>query len=137
MNLIAALFAFFAVMWLTAGAGRLVQDASMQISQQSERLLALQRAEAALARTAASLRSTDTDVYADGGEVQVETLASASDAELQELPLMLQRVTAVGEERGTRIRLQADYAVDGCESAHDEHCVARVRRIAWRQLSPE
>ncbi len=137
MNLVATLFALFAVMWLIAGSGRSVQDAGTQMSQQSNRLLALQRAEAALARTARSLRSADADVDIDGGEVQVETLASASDAELEELPLMLQRVTAVGEERGTRVRLQADYAVDGCESAHDEHCVARVRRIAWRQLSQE
>lgn len=71
------------------------------------------------------------------GQPTIETLPTAADAELSGLPLTLQRVTVTGEWRGVRVRLQADFVVDGCESVDDEDCIPRVRRIAWRQLMPD
>ncbi len=134
MSLIPALFSLLAAMLFSVGASRSVQDAGLQMSQQVERLLALQRAELGLARVAEFLASSDADGEVGEWGAQMETVPSASNPELQDLPLTLQRVTVTGEERGTRVRLQADYAVDGCESTYDDHCVSRVRRIAWRQL---
>ncbi len=146
MSLTPTLFALFTAMQFFIASGRLVQDSGLLMSQQAARLLALQRAEVKLAHAARRLADPHIDIDAaaaiqvwsdDDGDGSIETLPVAADAELEELPLTLQRVTVVGQQGGTRIRLQADFAVDGCESAHDDPCAPRVRRIAWRQLSPD
>ncbi len=160
MSLLPALVVFFAVLLFAAASGQQLQDAGLLASQQADRALAWRRAEAALARSAASMAEDaaglsddvgDDADDADGANVsrafngadgpdaapRIETLPSAADSELGELPLSLQRVTAAGKAGMTRVRLQADYAVDGCESADDESCISRVRRIAWRQLPPD
>jgi hypothetical protein len=49
----------------------------------------------------------------------------------------LLRVTAAGESGRSLVRLQADYAIAGCEGAHDDPCTPRVRRIALRELPVE
>lgn len=151
MSLLPSLIVFFAVLLFAAASGQQLRDAGLLASQQADRALAWRRAEAALGRSAASLsaglagmpdnvggdadRSDEPDGFDDGPGI--ETLPSAADSELGELPLRLQRVTAAGEAGMTRVRIQADYAIDGCESAHDEPCMPRVRRIAWRQLPPD
>lgn len=138
MSLMPSLFALLAVLMLTASAGRLAQDASLLASQQADRLIALQRAEIALAHAAEFLAGDMASAADSGGngdwDGMIETLPSADDAELGELPLELRRVTVSGAGGSARVRLQADFAVDLCESAYAEACVARVRRIAWRQL---
>ncbi len=154
MSLLPSLIVLLAVLLLTAASGQQLHDAGLLASQQADRVLAWRKAEAALAHSAAALlagaagvpedESDDGDDSGGGGEdgsdgatTRVETLLSAADSELGELPLNLQRVTATGEAGRIRVHLQADYAVDGCESAHDDACTPRLRRIAWRQLSPD
>ncbi len=130
MSLLPTLFALLVILVYGAASSRSVQDAGLLVSQRADRLLALQRAEAGLAHVADVLAHGDGDPL----NATLELLPSAADAELEELPLLLHRVTVTGEAGSAHIRLQADFAVDGCESAHDGDCVSRVRRIAWRQL---
>lgn len=146
MSLIPSLFALCATLLLMAASSRSVQDTGLIMSQQAERLLAMQRAQLRLVQAAEMLADPNAEFGAmseiEDGEYgrwasMIETLPIATDAELPDLPLTLQRVTVTDDGRGARVRLQADFAVDGCESAHDEAYVPRVRRIAWRQLSPD
>lgn len=113
-----------------AASSRSVQDAGLLVSQRADRLLALQHAEAELAHVATVLAQDDIGPL----NATLELVPSAADAELEELPLLLHRVTVIGEAGSARVRIQADYAVDGCESADDDACVSRLRRIGWRQL---
>lgn len=142
MSLLPSLVVLFAVLLLTLASGQQGRDAALLASQQADRQLAWRRAEAALAQSAAAL-AADAAGVPDPAPVgrdidtRIEMLPGAANAELGELPLNLQRVTATGEAGRTRVRLQADYAIDGCESAHDEGCRPRLRRIAWRQLLPD
>jgi hypothetical protein len=130
LSLLPSLFALLVILVYGAASSRSVQDAGLLVSQRADRLLALQRAEAELAHVANVLARDDSGPL----NTTLELVPSAADAELEELPLLLHRVTVIGEAGSARIQLQADYAVDGCESAHDDTCVSRVRRIAWRQL---
>ena len=141
MSLLPSLVVLFAVLLLTLASGQQWRDAALLASQQADRQLAWRRAETALARSAAALAADAAgmpdEALGDVVDTLIETLPSAANSELGELPLKLQRVTATGEAGRTRVRLQADYAIDGCESAHDEGCTPRLRRIAWRQLLPD
>ncbi len=142
MSLLPSLVVFFAVLIFAAASGQQVRDAGLLASQQADRELAWRHAEAGLARSAAMPVADAAGEPEDGGEdnstaLQIETLPSAADSELGELPLNLQRVTAAGQVGTTQVRLQADYAVDGCEDVHDEVCTPRIRRLAWRQLPPD
>lgn len=130
MSLLPTLFALLVILIYSAASSRIVQDGGLLLSQRADRLLALQRAETELAHASSRLAYGGNDAL----NATLEILPSAADAELDELPLLLHRVTVTGEAGSVRVRLQADYAVDGCESADDDDCVARVRRIAWRQL---
>ncbi len=145
MSLLPSLVVFFAVLLFAAASGQQSRDAGLLASQQADRELAWRRAETALARSAASLVADVANAPDDGGDdgdgdragPRIETLPSAADSELGELPLNLQRVTAAGEAGTAQVRVQADYAIDGCEDAHDEACRPRIRRLAWRQLLPD
>jgi Tfp pilus assembly protein PilX len=130
VSLLPSLFALLIILIYSAASSRIVQDDGLLVSQRADRLLALQRAETELAHATSQLAHGGNDAL----NAALEILPSAADAELDELPLLLHRVTVTGEAGSARVRLQADYAVDGCESAHDDDCVSRVRRIAWRQL---
>lgn len=134
MSLMPSVFALFAALLFSFAASRSLQDNGLLMSQQTGRLLALQRAQVRLAQATDILAGATVDAQDDGWIGTVETLPSAADAELQGLPLMLQRVTVVGDGGAVQVRLQADFAVDGCDTALDGECVPRVRRIAWRQL---
>ena len=77
-------------------------------------------------------------VAADGAViVSVENVPSSDRGEIADLPLHLLRVTATGESGRSVVRLQADFAIDGCEGAYDDACTPRMRRIALRELPAE
>lgn len=131
MNLLPGLVALLIVMLLSTASSGLVAEGTWSAMQRIERLRARERAEAALSQAAAALANG-----ADpGAGVVIEQLASSPATELGELPLLLHRLTATIQGKASRVRLQADYAVDGCESPYDDPCEVRVRRIAWRELS--
>ncbi len=140
MSLLPALLAMVAVVLAAAGAASIVRDGGLAQSRHADHQLARMRAEAALRRAAAGLGEThaaaDSLARADAA-IRIDEVASSDTAELADLPLQLLRVTATGESGRIRVRVQADYAIDGCESAHDDPCTPRVRRIAWRELSVE
>ena len=92
----------------------------------------------ALGRAAATYGQADADRAAAADEALiVEQVPSADRGEIADLPLQLLRVTATGESGRSLVRLQADYAVDGCEDPDDDPCTPRVRRIAVRELPVE
>ena len=132
MSLLPAIVALLVVMWFATSSGRVVQDAGLSVAERTDRELARQQAEFALRRAAEALVNDE----ALSGEVSVDEVPVSEHAELGDLPLTLQRLTATGQSHQSRIRLQADYAIDGCESEHDDPCQPRVRRIAWRELPP-
>ena len=132
MSLLPAIVMLLVVMMLAASSARVVQDAGLSTALRTDRDLARQHAEMALRRAATSLADGD----APDGDVSVDEVPVSELAELGDLPLTLYRLTVTGQTHQSRIRLQADYAVDGCESEHDDPCQPRVRRIAWRELSP-
>lgn len=138
MSLLPALIAMLAVMLAAAGASVLVRDGALVAAQHVDRQLARQRAEAALGRTAAVYGQAYADGTAtDDESVMVEYVPSADRGEIADLPLQLLRVTAIGENGRSLVRLQADLAVDGCEDADEDSCMPRVRRIAVRELPVE
>lgn len=131
MNLLPGLIALMIVMLLSTASSRLVADGTWSAVQRFERVKVRERAERSLLQAAEALAigaSTDTGVV-------VERVASSPTAEPGELPLLLYRVTAAVRGRTSTVKLQADYAVDGCESPYDDPCRPRVRRIAWRELA--
>ncbi len=130
MSLFPAIVTLLVVMLLAAASARISQDTGLAAAQRMDSHMARQRAEIALQHAAAAL-GTGEPVPSDA---LVEEVALCEQAELGDLPLVLQRVTATGYGHQARVRLQADYAVDGCESADEEPCLPRVRRIAWREL---
>jgi hypothetical protein len=132
MSLFPAIVTLLVVMTLAASSARLAQDTSLLVEQRIDGQLARQRAEIALQRITATL--VDDQPAADIGSI--EAIRISDQAELGDLPLMLYRVTTSGQGHRVIVRVQADYAVDGCESADDDPCMSRVRRIAWRELSP-
>ena len=131
MSLMPALISLVIVMLLSSASSGLVREAAWAAALRSEKQALKNRADSALSRAANALANGEEP----GPDVVIDLIPSAPDAELDELPLMLHRVTATGEGRAGKIRLQADYALDGCESAFDDPCRSRVRRIAWRQLA--
>jgi hypothetical protein len=142
MSLLPALLALCAVMLAVAGAARMVRDGGLVTAQHVDHQLARARAETALRRTATRFAQAealaDDPAVADGaGTVTVEEVPSSDQGEIADLPLHLLRVTAAGESGRSLVRLQADYAIDGCEGAYDDPCTPRVRRIALRELPVE
>lgn len=134
MSLMPSIIAFVVALLFSVAARGVAQESSLAMSQQAARLMAFQLAEVRLAQVASLLSASepaDDDIQALGS---VENVLSSPSAELQDLPLTMQRITVVGASGVIQVRLQADFVVDGCESAHDVGCVPRVRRIAWRQL---
>lgn len=131
MSLLPGLIALLIVMLLSTASSRLVAEGTWSATQRVERVKVRERAERALSQA--------TDALATGAEVVegvvVEQLASSPAAESGELPLLLHRVTVTVRGRTSVVKLQADYAVDGCESPYDDPCRAGVRRIAWRELA--
>lgn len=136
MSLVPALIAMLVVLMVTTGSAFLSQDSLLAAGRRADRQLALERAEAMLQHEAAVLAG-QTD--GDGGDPAVEhaDIRSSPFTELNELPLVLHRLTAVGRGRQVMVRLQADYAIEGCVSAYDDGCQPRLRRIAWRELPVE
>ena len=132
MSLFPAIVTLLVVMMLAASSARLAQDTSLLAEQRIDGQLARQRAEIALQRLSATL-AHDQPAASVG---PIEAIRISDQAELGELPLTLYRVTVTGQGHRVIVRVQADYAVDGCESADDDPCTSRVRRIAWRELSP-
>lgn len=130
MSVFPALVTLVLVMMLVMSSLRVTQDTGLATAQLNDAQLARQRAEGALLRAASLLASGESVIAA----VSIEQLEISGQAELGDLPLQLHRVTAVGQGHQARIRLQADYVIDGCESEHDDPCAPRVRRIAWREL---
>jgi Tfp pilus assembly protein PilX len=140
MSLLPALLALCAVMLAVAGAARMVRDGGLATAQHVDHQLAWVRAETALRRTATRFAQADAladDFAAADAAVTVEEVLSSDQGEIADLPLYLLRVTAAGESGRSRVRLQADYAIDGCEGAHDDPCTPRMRRIALRELPAE
>lgn len=138
MSLLPALMAMLAVMLAAAGASLLVRDGGLAAAQHADRQLARLRADAALGRAAAIYGQADAERAAAADEALiVEQVPSADRGEIADLPLQLLRVTATGESGRSLVRLQADYAVDGCEDPDDDPCTPRVRRIAVRELPVE
>lgn len=130
MSLLPASVTLVVVMMLAAASARVAQDAGLSSALRLERQLARQRADFRLRRIAAKLAVEESE----SGDVSIEEVAVSEQAELGDLPQVLHRVTVIGQAFQGRIRLQADYALDGCESEDDDPCAPRVRRIAWREL---
>ncbi len=133
MNLLPGLIALLIVMLLSTASSRLVAEGTWSAVQRIERVQLRERAERELARVAKALA-----IGADAGTgtgMVVEQVASSSAAEAGELPLLFYRVTTTARGRTSMVKLQADYAVDGCESRYDDPCQARVRRIACGELA--
>ncbi len=131
MSLFPALASMLLVMMLAVSSVRVVQDAGLLAAQRRDAHMARQRADLVLHRMAAALAAEEPTA----DEAAIEEVPTSDQAELGDLPLLLHRVTVTGRGHQARVRLQADYAVDGCESEDDEPCVPRVKRIAWRELS--
>lgn len=130
MSLFPALVTLMVVMLLAVSSARISQDTGLAAAQRIDRQMARQRAEIALQRAAAALGA----VEPVSNDALVEEVTLSEQSELGDLPPILHRVTASGYGRQVSIRLQADYAVDACESADDDPCLPRVRRVAWREL---
>lgn len=138
MSLVPALIAMLVVLLVTTGSAFLSQDSLLAAGRRADRQLALERAEAMLQHEAAVMAGqTDADGDGDDPAVEHADIRSSPFTELNELPLVLHRLTAVGRGRQVTVRLQADYAIDGCVSAYDDGCQPRLRRIAWRELPVE
>ncbi len=131
MSLLPGLIALLIVMLLSTASSRLVAEGTWSAAQRFERVKVRESAERALSQAAAALATG----AGAGSGVVVERVPSSPAAESGELPLLLYRVTATVRGRTSTVKLQADYAVDGCESPYDDPCRARVRRIAWRELA--
>lgn len=131
MSLFPALVTLLIVMMLAVSSARVSQDAGLSAAQRMQAQLARQRAESALRRAVSNLVANE--IVAS--DVSVEQVDISGQAELGDLPMQLHRVTAIGQVHQTSVRLQADYAIDGCASGDDDPCTPRVRRIAWRELS--
>lgn len=129
-----AMVTLLVVMLLSALSARIAQDTGLSAAQRIDRQMARQRAESALQLAAAALGAGEPASHDASSDASIEEVVLSELAELADLPLILQRVTATGHGLHARVRLQADYAVDGCESADDDPCLPRVRRIAWREL---
>ncbi len=136
MSLVPAIITLLVVTLVAMASARLVQDGCQAAARQADRLMARQHAEALLQQAVKSLQEEG-----QGGaillSVEREEIAGSDRSDLGELPLVLQRLTAVGEGQFARVRLQADYALDACESHDDNPCRPALRRIAWRELSAE
>ncbi len=130
MSLFPSLVALMVVMMLALSSARLSQDAAMSAAQRMDRQLARHRGELALRRAAAALAAGEPS----GSDVSSEEVPISGQAELGDLPLVLHRVTAIGAGQQVNVRVQADFAIDGCDSADDDPCSPRVRLIAWREL---
>lgn len=140
MSLLPALMALFAVMLSVVGAASMVRDGGRAAVQQADRQLARHLAEAALQRTAAAFEDVGSDDEASpdvGPGIAVEAVPTADRGEIGDLPLQIRRVTAVAVNGRSRVRLQVDYAVQDCESVHDDPCKVQARRVAWRELLAE
>lgn len=140
MSLLPALMALFAVMLAVVGAASMSRDGGLAAVQQADRQLARHLAEAALERAAAAFEEVAGDDDASPSlepGIAVEAVPTADRGEIGDLPLRIRRVTAVAEHGRSRVRLQADYAVQGCESVHDDPCTPQTRRLAWRELPAE
>ncbi len=138
MSLMPSLIALFAVMLAAAGAASMVRDGGLAAVQHADRQLARHRAEAALARTAAAIEDVAGDGEPEAGDsIAVEDVPTADRGEIGDLPLQIRRVTVTSEHGHSQARLQADYVVQGCESAHDDPCLPQNRRLAWRELFAE
>lgn len=140
MSLMPALIALFAVMLAAVGAASMVRDGGLAAVQQADRQLARHLAEAALARMAATLE--EVGVAGDGvpeveDGIAIEAVPTDDRGEIGDLPLQIRRVTAVAQNGRSLVRLQEDYAVQGCESSHDDPCRQQARRVAWRELPAE
>lgn len=130
MSLFPALITLVIVMMLAAVSARFAQDAGLSAAERMGNQLTRLQADVAL-------QSASTKLPAQGitsTEVVVEQIAISGQAELSDLPMELQRMTVVSQGHQSRIRLQADYVLEGCESAYDDPCTPRVRRVAWREL---
>lgn len=130
MSLFPALMALVLVMMFATSSARLTQDAGLSAVQRSDGQLARLQADVALQKAAADLPS----LGLASKTALVEERAISDQAEMSDLPLQLLRVTVASEVHQSMIRLQADYALDGCASEYDSPCTTRVRRIAWREL---
>jgi hypothetical protein len=140
MSLTPSVFALLTALLFSVGAGGIAQESRLSMAQLAARLLALQHAELLLTQAADMLAvdgANGTGRSDPSWRGVIETLPVLQDASAAALPPVLQRVTVVGESGTARVRLQADFAVYGCESALDPACVARVARLAWRQLPLE
>jgi len=140
MSLMPLVFALLTALLFSVGAGGIAQESRLSMAQLAARLLALQHAELLLTQ-AADMLAVDGANGAGRSDPSwrgvIETLPVLQDASAADLPPVLQRVTVVGERGTARVRLQADFAVYGCGNGLDPACVARVARIAWRQLPLE
>lgn len=140
MSLLPALIALFVVMLAVVGAERMVRDGGIAAVQEAERQVARHRANAALERVASTFEAAEAGDGVDpdaGIGIVVEAMPTAEPGEIGDLPLQIRRVTAIAENGNSLVRLQADYAVQGCESGHDDPCTPRVHRVAWRELAAE
>lgn len=134
MSLVPAVFVLLGALLYSFASSRVVNDNGLLMSQQQDGLLAQLHAEIQLARWARVLAAPAAEPAGDRGG-SIDSVPSAVVDGWPSLPPTLQRVTVIGDAGHARVRLQADFAIDGC--AQEEACVTRVRRIAWRQLPSE
>lgn len=153
------------VMLLASASAQLVRDTALSQAQWEQQQQAMSRAELLLMQSASDLLMTANEQA--GGrpnsaqEVLVEQLPVSLPAELSDLPLSVFRISAVGRVSQLSVRLQADYAIDACDTDDEDkeertekentnktknkqdneanenqviNCTPRIRRIAWRHL---
>ena len=162
MSLLPSTLAVMMVLLLTSAATRLSHDAALSSAQSDRQQLAMMRAAWSLQAAAADLlaqnsasavsgigvdsdaeledqasgyRDTNASADPNASTIKLEHLDTAESAELSDLPLSITRITAQVSLAQTRVRVQADYAIDLCEIDQAAPCLPRLRRIAWRRLS--
>lgn len=136
MSLLPAMIAMLVASLVAAASACLVQDSALAAARQANRVLAREQAEAALARSAAMLVVRAAG-HTGHTEVSPGDIPAPRFSQMGPTQASLHRLTAVGESSRHRVRLQADYAITGCDFAGEPSCRPRVRRIAWRELPAE
>lgn len=141
MSLLPSTLAVMMVVLLAGASSQLVEDAALSSTQLMHRQLAMARAGARLSVGSAALaahlqQQADTDgaTILSVPDLVVEQIKPDDGAELGDLPMDLYRLTSTGRTAQTIVKLQADYAMNPCDTEQGG-CITGIRRVAWRSLS--